>query len=41
MEYCSMGDLNGYIKNTYKSQGMPEQIVLHFLEQLGKFSLDN
>ncbi|KAL7331448.1 Serine/threonine-protein kinase, variant 2 [Mucor circinelloides] len=34
MEYCSMGDLNGYIKNTYQSQGMPEDIVLHFLGQL-------
>ncbi|KAL9537335.1 hypothetical protein MBANPS3_011866 [Mucor bainieri] len=34
MEYCSMGDLNGYIKNTHQSQGMPEDIVLHFLGQL-------
>lgn len=34
-----MGDLNGYIKNTYQSQGMPQDIVLHFLGQLGKFSL--
>ncbi|CAO3645721.1 unnamed protein product [Mucor fragilis] len=34
MEYCSMGDLSGYIKNTYQSQGMPEDIVLHFLGQL-------
>lgn len=34
MEYCSMGDLNDYIKNTYSSQGMPEDIVLHFLGQL-------
>ncbi|CEP08944.1 hypothetical protein [Parasitella parasitica] len=29
-----MGDLNGYIKHTHKGQGVPEDVVLHFLDQL-------
>ncbi|KAI8639384.1 kinase-like domain-containing protein [Parasitella parasitica] len=34
MDYCSMGDLNGYIKHTHKGQGLPEDTILHFLDQL-------
>ncbi|KAI9478891.1 MAG: kinase-like domain-containing protein [Benjaminiella poitrasii] len=33
MEYCSMGDMHGLIRDTYQCRGVSEDVVLHFLKQ--------
>jgi serine/threonine-protein kinase ULK/ATG1 len=44
MEYCSLGDLSGYIKQRKEypalmgpAGGLNEVIVYHFLQQLGNY----